>query len=165
MISMQASAKISYCGKYRYQLTRPPLPGRRVELPTAVWVMLNPSTADAEQDDPTIRRCRDFAARWGCNGIVVLNLYAYRATRPADLPRTALAIGALNDFYLSNYAVQRPDFVCAWGAKADRARAAEVCAILTKQGGRLFCLGVNKDGSPKHPLYVKADTSLVPYVP
>ncbi len=105
--------------KYRYWLERDkgsnPL----------VFVMLNPSTADAELDDPTIRRCRRFAADNGYTGIVVVNLYAYRATKPKDLFSADDPIGQENDNYISTAALIN-DVCCAWGANADKDRAAEV---------------------------------------
>ena len=76
-----ANAKISECGNYRYWLTRESElehPGRG----TALFIMLNPSTADASEDDPTIRRCRGFAKSWECAGLTVANLYALRSTNP-----------------------------------------------------------------------------------
>lgn len=73
----EQSATISECGRYRYRLTR-----RFADGPCATFVMLNPSTADETIDDPTIRRCRNFAIREGCGGLVVVNLFAYRATDP-----------------------------------------------------------------------------------
>lgn len=150
------SAVISDCAKYRYWLERDkgsnPL----------VFVMLNPSTADAELDDPTIRRCRRFAADNGYTGIVVVNLYAYRATKPKDLFLADNPIGQENDNYISTAALIN-DVCCAWGANADKDRAAEVVRIIRAAGGIPRCLGVTKDGSPRHPLYVKADQKLINY--
>lgn len=89
------TAGISECGTYRYWLCREWSPG----LDSLVWLMLNPSTADATQDDPTIRRCMGFARRWGYGGITVVNLYAYRATNPRDLLTAADPVGPENDRY------------------------------------------------------------------
>lgn len=148
------SAVISDCTKYRYWLER----DKGVN--PLVFVMLNPSTADAEIDDPTIRRCRRFAVDNGYTGIVVVNLYAYRATKPKDLFFAADPIGLLNDQYVSAAAMSR-DVCCAWGANCDPVRTAEVINIIRAAGCTPKCLGTTKDGSPRHPLYVKADQKLI----
>lgn len=149
-----SSAVISECGRYRYELVRRWGPGPLLE-----FIMLNPSTADASVDDPTIRRCIAFAKRWGYGGIVVRNLYAYRATHPGVLVNLDDPIGPENRDYLS-----RTDADCtivAWGA--------DPAAVIWWNGYPfgwqrtgiqrpvLFCLGTNENGSPKHPLYVPAD--------
>lgn len=158
------SAVISDDGRFRYLLTRPPLPETIVERSSAVFVMLNPSTADATIDDPTIRRCRGFAQSWGCNGIVVVNLYAYRATEPADLKRAGWPIGTENDAWLERTAREHVDIVCAWGTKAQQGRAQDVMALLRSSGARLLHLGRTKDGHPKHPLYLPGDLKPEPWV-
>ena len=150
------SAVISDCTKYRYLLER----DKGVN--PLVFVMLNPSTADAETDDPTIRRCRRFAADNGYTGIVVVNLYAYRATRPKDLFLATDPIGPINDQYISAAAMAN-DVCCAWGANGDPVRAAEVVGIIRAAGCNPKCLGITKGGSPRHPLYVKADQKLIDY--
>lgn len=155
------TAIISECGQYRYLLTRP---GDSLsEKGTALFLMLNPSTADATIDDPTIRRCRNFAKTWGCNGIAVANLYALRATNPADLWKHADPVGPDNDWRLRAIAKEYTDIVCAWGANAKPERVAAVASILTAAGGRLWCLGTTKDGHPRHPLYVRGDQKLIPW--
>ena len=148
-----SSAVISECGRFRYELVR-----RWGDGPLLEFIMLNPSTADARFNDPTIRRCIAFAKAWGYGGIVVRNLYAYRATNPADLGVIADPIGPENRDYLS-----RTDADCtivAWGA-----HPAAVCwwngypfgwQRTVIQRPALFCLGTNANGSPKHPLYVPA---------
>lgn len=154
------SAIISDCGQYRYLLTREsglPL----AEAPAALFIMLNPSTADATLDDPTIRRCRGFAQAWGCAGITVANLYAYRATNPRELLLCADPVGPENDTRLAALARDYGDIVCAWGKNAKPDRVNAVSAILQSSGARLWCLGTNKDGSPKHPLYIRQDTQLM----
>ncbi|MDW0357777.1 DUF1643 domain-containing protein [Halomonas venusta] len=154
------SAIISDCGQYRYLLTRP----SEVEYPErskALFLMLNPSTADASLDDPTIRRCRGFAKSWGCAGLTVANLYALRATNPKELWTCQDPIGPENDETLRKLAWKYGDIVCAWGATAKPERVNEVSQILVDAGARLWCLGTTKSGAPKHPLYIKADQPLV----
>lgn len=128
--------------------------------PAALFVMLNPSTADAEQDDKTIRRCRGFARDWGCAGITVANLYAYRATKPAKLWLADDPVGPDNDNHLRELAKEYGEVVCAWGADAKQERVDQVVEIFRKAGTRLRCLGVTKSGAPRHPLYIKADQPL-----
>lgn len=157
------SAHISECGKYRYTLARKP----EVENPdrgTALFIMLNPSTADAQIDDATIRRCRGFAKSWSCNGITVANLYAYRATNPNELWTVLDPIGTENEGILKNLIAEHLDVICAWGGNAQPERVAEFMKIVSKiPSARLWCLGQNKDGSPKHPLYIKANQTLIPF--
>lgn len=154
------TAKISDCGQYRYLLTRPP-ESMLADRGTALFIMLNPSTADAELDDPTIRRCRGFARDWGCSGITVANLYAFRATNPAELLKQADPIGPDNDAQLRALAREYGEAICAWGANAKPERVEQVVQIFRNAGARLWCLGTTKSGAPRHPLYVKASQPLV----
>lgn len=158
------SAVISSCGRYRYVLSRP----SEVDNPersTALFLMLNPSTADAEMDDPTIRRCRGFAKTWGCNGLIVANLYAFRATHPKDLWLQDDPVGPENDSWLARLAREHGDVICAWGANARTERVAEVAEALSEVGARLWCLGSTKSGAPRHPLYIRADQPLTRWEP
>jgi hypothetical protein len=143
-----STAVLSSCGTYRYQLTR-----RWADGDLCGWVMLNPSTADADQDDPTIRRCVRFARSWGFAGIVVRNLYALRATDPRALDKHPAPVGPDNDAYLARCHAERFT-VCAWGARG-AARATEALAAIGTAD--LRCLSVTKDGQPGHPLYLRAD--------
>lgn len=151
---MIKSACISEDGVYRYSLGRAwePLMGRMT------WVMLNPSTADSDIDDPTIRKCIGFAQRWQYGEIVVVNIYAYRATDPLDLFNANKAgvdiVGSENEHHQRDACTRATGaVVAAWGAKAERVDVEHFLSIM--EGGRsIYCLGKNKDGSPKHPLYV-----------
>lgn len=160
------SAVISECGRYRYQLQRPATVANPTTAP-AVFCMLNPSRADAEIDDPTIRRCRGFADRWDCAGLVVVNLYALRATDPRELLRAghAAAVGPENDGWLRYVALHAGDIVCAWGANAGIDRVRQAVDIFRSARARMWCLGTTKDGQPRHPLYVRGDTKLVAWEP
>lgn len=154
----ERGAIISPCGLYRYRLWRRWAPG-----PTCLFIMLNPSTADAEADDPTIRRCIGFAKREGCGRLDVVNLFALRATRPADLWATGpdTRIGGPQSEIEFHRAVRESDLlVAAWGADT---RTAERW-IIERYGPRLFCLGWTKNGAPRHPLYVKGDCPIVPLI-
>jgi hypothetical protein len=156
------TAIISDCGTYRYTLTRPATQ-RNPYKGTALFIMLNPSKADAVLDDHTIRRCRRFAESWDCNGIVVANLYALRSTKPAALWEHHDPVGPENDYYLRKLALEFETVVFAWGTNARPDRVKQVYDIFTKTGRnrQVLCLGTTANGSPRHPLYVKGDTPLI----
>lgn len=157
------SAIISECGNYRYVLNRR-VQAREPEFGPALFVMLNPSTADATVDDATIRRLHGFSKSWGCNAFTVANLYALRSTDPKNLWRHSDPVGPDNDRYLTQLACEYSDVICAWGAQAKSDRVAKVCSIFTKQKCRLWCLGLTKAGAPKHPLYVPAAQKLERFI-
>jgi hypothetical protein len=148
------SAVLSACGRYRYLLTRG-------EEPRLAFVMLNPSTADETQDDPTIRRCLSFAQREGAKGIEVANLYAMRSTDPRELVRALDPVGPENDEHLRDLTFRHRMILCAWGGMAGPARVRDVLNILSDGFEPLiYCLGKTKHGQPRHPLYLRADTAL-----
>ena len=127
--------------------------------------MLNPSTADAEVDDPTIRRCIGFARRDGITTMAVANLFAARETASRLLRMWVDPVGPDNDRHLFAMAGWADEVVVAWGArsklpKAWRHREQEVLGLLP---AGVFCLGTTKDGSPNHPLFLPAGQPLVPY--
>ncbi len=159
---VRKAAVLSEDGMYRYRLERV----WDAEVPPVCWVMLNPSKADAEQDDPTITRCVGFARSWGWGGIVVCNLFAFRATDPKDLLRALKAgkdvIGPENDQHIIDAAAGQFT-VAAWGANAPASRAARVVELLGPNALSLDCLGFTKKGLPLHPLMVRADKALVPF--
>lgn len=148
---MVKGAIIDETGKYRYQLWRIWDESK----PLAVFIMLNPSTADADEDDPTIRRCMNYARSWGYGGIKVVNLFAYRATNPTELKIVSDPIGPLNNQYIFD-AVNNSDIViAAWGTHGNlHNRNKKIIRIFED---KLQHLGLTKDGHPKHPLYLKAD--------
>ncbi len=158
-----SGAAISPCGLYRYILTRPPLDPLLVERGPAVFIMLNPSTADAMADDPTIRRCRGFASAWGCDGLIVANVYALRSADPRALLSHPDPVGLENDRWLERLAMEHETFCCAWGAHAKPERVRRVVEIMTMRGAHLACLGLTNAGAPKHPLYLAASTQLVTF--
>ncbi len=154
---MISSAVVSDCGRYRYALTR-----RWASGPMALFIMLNPSTADAEVDDPTIRRCIGFAKREGCGALRVENLFAWRATKPDEMfAQGGVAVGEADAAI--RQAVQAMDglVIAAWGGdrRAEK-RAREVTALLNELGVEVLCLGATKAGAPRHPLYVRRDAAL-----
>jgi hypothetical protein len=158
---LEKHAVISRCGSFRYLLTR-----RWGDGPALAFLMLNPSTADASVDDPTIRKCLGFARRYGFNAIEVVNLFAFRATKPRNLFAADDPVGPDNDRYIHRTAKANRQIVCAWGPNASRMpRAPRVTKTLVKMGVRLKCLHVTKDGSPGHPLILSYDRPLLDYKP
>lgn len=143
-------------GAYRYALWRAWDDG-----PRAVFSMLNPSTADAITDDPTIRRCVGFARSWGFGSLEVVNLCAYRTPSPAGLLAVVEPVGRENAEHVAA-AVDRADLVvAAWGNDGLR-WLPETRGVFEDR--RLRCLGVTRFGAPRHPLYVAAGTVLSDYV-
>lgn len=146
-----ASAALSPCGRYRYRLGRE-WPGGHG---TVLFVMLNPSTADAEVDDPTVRRCVGFARRWGFRRLEVGNLFARRASKPSELWRVPDPIGPENDYHLVEMSKGADCVVAAWGQNVgQRRRDLQVLRILD---GPVAHLGLTRRGYPRHPLYLRAD--------
>ncbi|MGB5085812.1 MAG: DUF1643 domain-containing protein [Methylocystis silviterrae] len=156
---IERAAVISKCGAYRYSLTR-----RWSDASLLTFVMLNPSTADAKEDDPTIRRCIGFARREGAGGLIVANLYALRSSAPEALWSARDPIGPKNRRTLVGLAAQAFDqscpIVCAWGALARKDQSDETVRMFHALGARLACLGRTQRGAPRHPLYIHADQPL-----
>lgn len=146
-------------GPHRYLLWRewaPLIPKR------ALFVMLNPSTADATKDDPTLRRCRRFAMDWGCGALLVVNLFAWRATSPADLAAAAArkddVVGADNDLTIRSSLEGVDLIVAAWGTPRwgfVGRRAAAVLELLSPLAD-VQSIELTADGYPRHPLYLPA---------
>lgn len=157
----EGHAVFSGDGIYRYTLTRTWGQGTR----RALWIMLNPSTATAFADDPTIRRCTRFTRAWGLDGLIVANLFALRATDPAELTRHPEPVGPANDAQITGALADAAVLVAAWGAHPMAATRAAAVAALVPAGARMQCLGVTKDGWPRHPLYVKGSEQLRPWPP
>lgn len=155
-VGASRSAVISGDGVYRYRLDRRWGPGD-----TVAWIMLNPSTADAYTDDPTLRRITAFSRDWGFGRLIVVNLYALRATDPAQLWTPPDPVGPDNDRHIAE-AVACHEVMVAWGANARADRVAKVLDVIGRQPGvgHLHCLGVTKTGAPKHPLYVAGSTPM-----
>lgn len=156
------NAVLSVDGRYRYALMRRWGDGEPV-----AFVMLNPSTADASTDDPTIRRCVGFAKRWGYGQLLVVNLFAWRATDPKALSAADDPVGGENDGYLSAVACQSARVVAAWGAWLPpwpRDRAKRVVSLLREQGVDLYHLGLTAAGQPRHPLYLPKSTTPAPWM-
>lgn len=163
---MLGHAVISSDGRYRYVLGR----SETGAYPDpVVFVMLNPSTADAENPDPTITRCIGFARAWGYSCFYVVNLFGFRSSEPKDLAKADDAVGPKNDCYIEQILGQAKRVVVAWGAeKAATKRVPALMAILNRgmaRHGHPLCLGVTKSGAPRHPLFSKKDAELTPWTP
>lgn len=159
---METGANISACGQYRYFLWRK-WGEMRAGCPPVVFVMLNPSTADETQDDPTIRRCVGFAKREMAQAVFVMNLFAFRSTDPKQLAVCADPVGPENDAEMSRLLKDgHATVICAWGAApVAKERAKQFLDLMA--GRQMYCLGTTKSGAPRHPLYVPADQPLVPF--
>lgn len=151
---------LSPCSTYRYQLHR----RWASEGGAVLWLMLNPSTADAVRNDPTVERCERRARAWGFGGLWVGNVFAYRSTDPAALYCTPDPVGEDNDRHLVFMARQARMVVCAWGQHGKfRDRAATVVRLLRANGVPLHSLKLTGSGQPSHPLYLPYDLQPQPW--
>lgn len=172
---VRLSATLTHDGRYRVSLVRRWHFPELLDLPSTdaplTFIMLNPSTADGTVDDPTIRRCVGFARALDLAGIVVLNLYSYRATKPADLWQAQRdgvdVVGEHTDRLIASAAARCTTYgtplVAAWGANAKADRVAQVRDLVDSVGARLTALGSTAAGAPRHPLYVHGDTVPAPW--
>jgi hypothetical protein len=166
--SPRSGAELSPCGRYRFVLWRS---WSNVGIPANAvnFVMLNPSTADAEEDDPTIRRCVGYAKAWGYGGLIVTNLYPLRATDPRQLktedqpegPRIGGAILGKpfleNDMHIKGYARRAKLVVCGWGNHGRGEHAERMLAMIRDVGQVPHCLALTGSGQLSHPLYLRSD--------
>lgn len=151
-----AGAVFDINDKYRYLLWR----RWDASLPHICFVMLNPSTADAFQLDPTIRRCVSFAQDWGYGGLDVVNIFSFRSTQADRLYRVKEPVGRLNDHFLQRSAAQCKRIILAWGNHGSlNERSEHVLDVIGKKQA-LHHLGLTNTGQPRHPLYVRRDTEL-----
>lgn len=167
----RGSAVISPCGKYRYSLTREIGGNDRV----CNFIMLNPSTADAETDDPTIRRCIGYAKAWGCGRLIVTNLFAFRATYPDDMLSAPDPVGPDNarhvveaserawNIYAEAFNEPHGLVVCAWG-NCGEYMDQDLTTLGWIDRFRPMALKVSKTGQPCHPLYLPAGLQPARYV-
>ena len=155
-LSINKSATFSNCRKYRYALSRSWDDKKKIVL----FIGLNPSTADEKKDDPTIRRCINYAQSWGFGGLQVANLFAYRATKPTKLRYVENPVGDDNDQQLIKLSKMADLTVAAWGNEGVLFnRDKQVIKLIPN----LMCLKINKSGQPAHPLYQKKDIEYISY--
>lgn len=163
-----AGAVFSADGEYRYLLWR------RWSSPERIlgWMMLNPSTADETTLDPTLRRCKGFSQRWGYSGMVVANLYQYRTSQTAELDRCEQPLGVYCMWALEQMWKASASICVAWGAYKPKASrllqhrllVEDYAERLRRYGVAVCCLGHTADNSPRHPLYLRADTEPEPWL-
>lgn len=158
---MIGSATFSSCEKYRYTLSRDWSDSD--DKKRILFIMLNPSTADANKFDPTVKRCYTYAVKWGYNVMDVGNIYAYRATDPKDMLNAQKngidIVGQDNDVSIQTMCDKADRIVCAWGSHGwSKHRAIAIKNVLKCwYQHKTSCLKKCKDGSPSHPLYLKGD--------
>lgn len=157
---IRRSAQFDHTGRYRYRLERLWDATR----PAVTLVMLNPSRADQYRDDPTLRRCICLAQRWHYGSLIVVNLFAYCSASPRCLQTIADPVGPENNDYVLQACQATGHSVLAWGnGGALYTRDRQVLALLAPYRDRLYCLGLNRTGQPRHPLYVPNDSQLFPW--
>jgi hypothetical protein len=160
LTKIRKSAILDPSRRYRYRLTRAWGDGKRA----AVFIMLNPSTADETVDDPTIRKCIGFASRWGCTAIHIGNLFAYRAKDPAQLRKVPDPVGLDNAYHLRTMVfdarLSGHLVIAAWGAQGGLMGQDEAFIHMAR-GVSLKALRLTKKGMPEHPLYVPYAAELV----
>lgn len=155
LFGVESGAILDQSERYRYRLWRE----WNGALPTLLFVMLNPSTADELAEDNTLRRCLGFARQWGYGRVEIVNLFAFRATDPARLVSASDPVGPENDAQIRAACATAQRVVAAWGAHPITKRRTEQVAALI--GPQIDCLGVTRQGCPRHPLYVRADAPLM----
>jgi hypothetical protein len=157
-MTMEKGAIISECGKHRYSLWRI----WDVDRPIVMFIGLNPSRADAVITDPTITRCVQFAINWNYGGMYFANLFSWRSPYPEDLVTNLnLAVGPECDDHLLTMIDNAEKVVLCWGSwPFISERASKVISLIEDP----YCFGLNKDGNPKHPLYLKASSELQPFI-
>ncbi len=153
-ISFQKGATFSPCQNYRYRLWRI----WDEQLPEVLFIMHNPSTADHRNDDPTLRRCLNYAIKWGFGQLTICNVYAYRSTDPKMLSRISDPIGPNNDVYIKRHSAKAKISICAWGNGLGLPK--ELFSIISNP----HFLECAKYGTPKHPLYLQRDIFPKPLV-
>lgn len=153
------SATFSHCGTYRYDLWRKWDTAKAA----CVFIGLNPSTATAVTNDPTIRRCIDFARRWGFGGMCMLNLFAYRTPHPKHLLKAPVdPIGPENNDSILTICESAPMVIAAWGRDGSHLERDRQVLALLDPIVRVHCLKHNGDGSPAHPLYLRKTLNPIP---
>lgn len=152
-LAITSSARFNSTRTHRYSLWRI----WNENIKPLVVIGLNPSTADEYENDPTVSKCIVWAREWGFGGLIMLNIFAYRATDPKEMKRHPEPVGEDNNKHILKHCERAGLILCAWGNDgAFRDRAKEVLALL--ESFDLYCMGTNQDGSPKHPLYLKYKT-------
>ena len=152
-------AVYSRCEAYRYRLDR-----QWSDAGHVTWIMLNPSTATEAANDPTIARCETRARAGGFGGLRIVNLFAFRATAPADLKRHPAAVGSGNDAHLIAACGGAAQVIAGWGIHGTHHDRADVVRRMLRDSGvQIHTLGLTQHGYPRHPLYVAYATQPEPW--
>jgi hypothetical protein len=154
------AAIISGCGTYRYWLER-----GEPNAPYVAWVLANPSTADATQDDPTVRKARGFTERWGYKRFVFVNVFAGRSTDPRGLLKLNDPMGPKNIDYVMHAVELASLVVLAWGNAIVKPLRRHIPFVRSVIHDDAKCLGYTADRQPRHPLMLAYSTPLEPYQP
>jgi hypothetical protein len=149
-------AKFSPCKKYRLQLWRI----WDDHLPKIMFIMLNPSSADAKRDDPTIRRCINFTKKWGYGGIYVGNLYPLISPKPKLLLRSSSVYHLDNKSNLNEMAKKCTRIVCAWGNFLVIKKLGFPDDFFLELKDKLYYISISKNKTPKHPLYLSGNLEM-----
>lgn len=155
-MKIEGDAVFDKSRRYRYSLSRQ----WNSELEKAAFIMLNPSRADAEINDPTIRRCISFAQKLGCGSLEVVNLFAYRTAHPEELRACRRPVGKLNDQYICAAAESASIIVVAWGNWGYLHKRNQEVLDMLDSCKRLLCFGTTAQGHPRHPLFLPAQISI-----
>ena len=156
---MNTDCEFSPCRKYRWRLNRIWQPEKGV----VNFCMLNPSIADENRNDPTVATTIQLADRWGFGGVVVTNIFAWRATDPKDMRAAAEPIGAENNKHIQQVARSAKLVMIAWGAHGHYLNRGEQVLDGPLHGLKTYCLGWTESGQPRHPLFVKRDKLPIRY--
>jgi hypothetical protein len=154
---VKLGADFSEDRKYRYRLWRK----WREDVPSLMWIMLNPSTADESKDDPTIKRVMGFSINWGFGGCEIFNLFGWRSTYPVNLRQSPDPVGPQNDVLLTKAAWNDRPIVCAWGNVCKELKWREKDVLILLEGRDLRCLKLTAKGGPIHPLYQPAKAQML----
>ena len=157
------SAAFSPCRQWRYHLQQVWDESR----PNLLWLMLNPSTADETQNDPTVERCEMRAHMWNYGGVEVYNIFAFRATDPKNMKAAEDPVGPENDKWLAKFAIksQQTLAIAGWGNHGSHQnRNRDVIKILNQKMADVKALKINASGDPKHPLYIGYSQQPVPFL-
>ena len=156
---ISTTCKFSKSRLYRYSLRRS---WTRETNDQVLFIGLNPSTADSASDDPTIRRCVKFATDWGFGSLELVNLFAFRATYPKDLFQEQHPVGRYNDNWIKKAHQRSSLTIACWGSAGIYGNRSE---IIMEFVDNLFCIDLNKDNTPSHPLYLNSKLTPRPYTP
>ena len=156
---VESDATFDETRTYRYTLGRRWHPGK----PIVAFLMLNPSTADENVLDPTLKRCMNFAGQWGYGGMEIANLFAYRSTNPQLLRHLDDPVGPENDRHILEVEQRCAMIVAGWGVHGTYRNRVNAVLTLRQYPEKWFCLGTTKNGEPRHPLYLASTTMPQPY--